>query len=182
MKPVQITIGFFVVLLQLGTSFPAFAQISQNNTQEIKQIPEHAIYEFYMRKVVFYEDLAQKKEKAKLNGSKLRAAIANELGISEAQHVILARISTQALADATTLDAQAAEIIKKAHSSYIGVKLSKVPAPPPELAKLQTSRNLIFINAKTRISQELDAAAFQQIDIRIKAIVTPKINVKLPHQ
>jgi hypothetical protein len=183
MKGLVSIFGLFVALLPFGTSVPALAQTTTNDTQVSMQVPEHVIYEFYFRRIAFYENLAQKKEKDGLSGDMLRAAITNELGISEVQRIVLAQIGAQSLAEAAALDAQAAAIIQREHSRYPGGKLSskdQVPQIPPELTKLQASRNSVFLNAKAQLSKQLDESAFQNIDSRIKAVILPKVSVKSP--
>jgi len=173
--------ALLVVLLPLGASVPALAQTTTNDTQVSMQVPEHVIYEFYFRRIALFEDLAQKKDK--VSGDKLRAIITNELGISEAQRIVLAQIGAQSLAEAAALDAQAAAIIQREHSRYPGGKLSskdQVPQIPPELTTLQASRNSVFLNAKAQLSKQLDESAFQNIDSRIKAVILPKVSVKSP--
>jgi hypothetical protein len=173
--------ALLVVLLPLGASVPALAQTTTNDTQVSMQVPEHVIYEFYFRRIAFLEDLAQKKDK--VSGDKLRAAITNELGISEAQRIVLAQIGAQSVAEAAALDSQAAAIIEREHSRYPGGKLSsknQVPQIPPELTKLQASRNSVFLNAKAQLSQQLNESAFQNIDSRIKAVILAKVSVKSP--
>jgi hypothetical protein len=147
------------------------------------QVPEHVIYEFYFHRIAFWDGLAQKKEKDGLDGSQLRATITNELAISAAQRNILAQIGAQSLAEAASLDVQAAAIIQREHSRYPEGKLKskdQVPPVPYELTELQALRNSIFLNAKDQLSQQLDAVTFKNIDSRIKAIILSRIDTKSP--
>ena len=181
MKGLVSICALLVALLQLAISVPAFAQTTLNYTPISKPIPEHVIYELYFRKIVFLNDLAQKKDNDGLRGNTFRAVVPRELGINEAQRIVLANIGAQALAQAAALDAQAKAIIERNRSNYakgILTGVRQVPRIPPELTQLQTSRNNVFLNAKAQLFDQLGAVTFQNIDSRIKAVILPTLRVK----
>lgn len=172
--------ALLAVLLQLGTSASAIAQTPSNNAQASKQVPDYVIYEFYFHKIAFFNNLAQQKEQSGLSGGGFQATIINELGINQTQYGILNQIAAQALAQAAAMDANAATIIQQERARYPQGKLAsknQYPPLPPELTTLQASRNSIILNAINQLSQQLGQAAFQNIDSRIKALVTPSVNL-----
>ena len=157
-----------------------YAQVPENSTTELKQALDYTIYEFYFRRIQFFEKLATKSEKAGRSGSVARSILRKELRLTDSQrHILntLTQVGSQALADAASVDAKAANIIEREHSQYRRVKLLKPPTVPWELKQLQESRNAIFKNAISRLSQQIDDTSFQQINSRIKAVILPKVSV-----
>jgi hypothetical protein len=75
------------------------------------------------------------------------------------------------------------EIISRERARYPGGEIkdrAQVPEVPPELISLQQARDAIFINARSQLLNQLGTAAFDEIDLRIKSIVSPNVKVISP--
>jgi hypothetical protein len=182
MKRSSCIVFLALLLTQLGTPIIS-AQETQSSAELNKQLPDSVIYEFYFGRMASFEDTAQKNENKGLSGGPLRAVITKELGIGQDQRSILEQIAGQSLAKAASLDQRAAEIIQQCRSRYPKGNISRkdqVPSIPPELEQLQAARDSIFLNAKSQLSQLLNAGKFAEIDSRIKVIIVPKVSIKKP--
>jgi hypothetical protein len=165
----------------LGMPAAGSAQASETVTQGLA--PDRVVYEFYYRRIAFYENLAAEKEKKGQSGAYCRAVIASELATDNAHQIQLAKISSKSLKEADALDKQAVEIIRQNRVQYPdGVLKSKdqLPQLPPKLQELQQSRDAIFDNAKADLQRVFGASFFQYVDLRIKEIILPKIKTTKP--
>jgi hypothetical protein len=173
--------SLFVALSPIAALSVALAQTTQSTLQPPQSIPEHVVYDFYFRRMAYLEDLAQQKEKQGLSATAIRQIVTNELGISEIQRNALAMIATQSLAEAATLDSQAVAIIERERSRYPKGELrskDQTPEVPQELTILQRNRALIFLRARTKLSQQVGFAKFQTIDEVIKQVILQKVTAK----
>jgi hypothetical protein len=85
------------LLFHFGASTPSSAQSSENEAKAATGVPDKVIYEFYFRRIAYFEDLANKPDQTDLSRIKMRMVINAELEINEAQKNVLLQISNQAL-------------------------------------------------------------------------------------
>jgi hypothetical protein len=202
--------GLMAALLLLGVVEILFAQSSEQkpaaaagNAQAVSAagtkpasvaVPEHVLYEFYFRRMAFFEDLVKKQasQSVKTTGNqgaqsqnssataKLSGAVVTQLDISGKHKAVIQKVATDALSQAAALDAQAAEIIKRHREQYAKKKAAssnknKEDQPVLDLTALQAQREAIFTNAKASLSKQLTGGVFAKIDAHIKATISPGV-------
>jgi len=172
--------GVFAIplLFQLGATTAASAQSLPGETKTVINVPDHVIYELYFRRMVYFDDLADKMEKEGPSGDAARSVIKSELGLNDTQRRVLGQIGSQALEAAASLDAKANAIIQRDRARYPDGKVLRkedIPPFPKELAELQTLRNAVFVNVKAQLADALGSAAFQAMDAKITSIVKQRV-------
>lgn len=142
------------------------------------QASEHVIYRQFFRHVVALKQRAADNESHGKSGKALREHYKTKMGLKDKHADLLDQIAQECERETAKVDAKAQKIIDDARRRFPDGNVpstEQLPAPPPELKKLQLKRDMIVMRARHRLVTELGSEGFQQIDGFIKANFAPDV-------
>lgn len=142
------------------------------------QAPEHVIYRQFFRHVVALKQRAADNESHGKNGKALRDHYKTKIGLKDKDAELLDQIAEECERETAKIDAKAQKIIDGVRRQFPNGNVpstEQLPAPPPELKKLQLKRDMIVMRARHRLVTQLGSDGFRQIDGFIKINFAPEV-------
>ncbi len=143
-----------------------------------EDIPEHVIYELFLREVAAFKKKADALERQGQDGRWLRAYHKQEAKLDDRQAEALDRIAARSERELTRLDRRARSITETVRARHPRGKLKEgeaLPTPPDELQHLQQQRNNAVLRARDQLHADFGAAEFDRFDKHVRQDIAKKI-------
>lgn len=163
-KPFLAQSGFFSSLLGL----PARPQEAALNRE---QVPRHIAYGILFHEVVVLDREANELQRQGRPAAYLLTRYQERFDLSPTDSASLRNVAAMCMPKLSALDQAAASIISAVKSEYRGKARgpgSQVPAPPPELLRLEASRKETVESCVSELEALMGRGAFAAFEARLK--------------
>lgn len=157
------------------------AQSQKALQQQIKSIPDYAVYRHLFHHHIALKQKAQELEQQGKDGKALRSFYQRQAKLSDDEARAFDQIATECEQEVAQQDAKAKAIIDAGLARYPGGKIpegEKPPEAPPELKALWEDRNAIILRARDRLRAALGEQEFQRFNDFVERNVKPNITAE----